>query len=94
MPARAGNGVQAMPLAAGFGEGRGVPNNAKSAEPLPVQPGAPADGQFPSDIINAGDSSRRRFNRNGRPLFVIFQGWNFHLRLFRISAMHGLGIMS
>jgi hypothetical protein len=29
-----------MPLAAGFGDGSGVPNMAKPAEPFPVQPGA------------------------------------------------------
>ena len=29
---------EAAPLAAGFGDGSGVPNKAKAAEPLPVQP--------------------------------------------------------
>jgi hypothetical protein len=31
---------EAKPLAAGFGDGSGVPNGAKPAEPLAVQPGA------------------------------------------------------
>ncbi len=31
---------EAVPLAAGFGDGSGVPNIAKPAEPFPVQPGA------------------------------------------------------
>jgi hypothetical protein len=66
-------------LAAGFGDGHGVSQRSKPAEPLPVQPGPGVR------------DSRRRVNLYGGQLLVIFQGRNFHQGLFRAGAMHALG---
>jgi hypothetical protein len=61
-----------MPLAAGFGDGRGVPNKPKPTEPFPVQPGTRTRNNFASRWVAARRDEKCPLENGGlwpKPLF-------------------------